>query len=144
MVSEELLFYSIECEREYNRLLNLTGEQQGKLGNYHGLLEEARDKFSLALSVEPTPEDISKLQNNVSDSTVLEVVLMDMRNKTSTFVKKEKNAQDWALKIHNKELKEMEEVYMKQVRKKKVIVYSFRRENYIYPGFKRRKYHQLF
>ena len=85
---ESLLHHSIDCEIEYSRLLNLPQDEQGKLDNYQAQLEAARDRFDIALTVEPTAEEISNLENDVSDATVIEVILMEMRTITSKYAKR--------------------------------------------------------
>ena len=86
MVMVSLLKHLINCEIENSRLLNLSKEEQEKLDDYQSLLEAARDKFDIALAVEPTPKEISILENDVSNGTVLEVILKEMKAKTSKYV----------------------------------------------------------
>ena len=89
---EFLLNNSIDCEKEYSRLLNLSQEEQDKLENYQADLETSRDRFGIAFSTEPSTDDIHMLEPNVSKGTGLEVVLMEIRAKTTNYVREERDS----------------------------------------------------
>ena len=73
--------------------------ERDKFSNYEMDLATARDKFSIAMSTEPTPEAIKNLESEVSNGTKLEVVLMEMHAITMRYVKEgNKRREDYKAK----------------------------------------------
>ena len=71
---------------------------------YTNILEEAKLMLALALSVEPTFEDINSLESEVSKGTELEVILMELKDITIRYLTAQKKASDFRLKKATDEL----------------------------------------
>ena len=51
-------------------------------------LEEAKEQYAIALSLEPTTEEINSLPSEVGKGTVLETILLQLRTLTLEYCKK--------------------------------------------------------
>ena len=71
-------------EENYYNLLN--NEEQTE--EYLAILNDAKEQYALALSLEPTVEEISYLPSEVQKGTELEVVLMKLKVFTLEYLKK--------------------------------------------------------
>ena len=79
----------------------------GQLKYIH-LLEEAKLMLALALSVEPTFEEINSLESEVSKGTELEIILMELKDITIRYITAQKIARDNRLKKATDELNKAE------------------------------------
>ena len=98
----ECLDIRINCEIKHNTLKNLDKEE--KNDNYQNLLYEAMEKYVIALSLEPTMEEINNLPAEVRKGTELETVLMQFKNLTTRYVKKQKDIRKWTIEEINTKL----------------------------------------
>ena len=71
-------------------------------------LEKAKEKYALALSLEPTNEEINNLPSEVSKGTVLETILMQLRVLKLEYCKKKNKIKKTTIKQLTKGLAEAE------------------------------------
>ena len=86
-VSEHFKNYLISkrCKEEEYLLLLESGEQTEE---YQAKLQYAQEQYAIALSLEPTVEEISNLPAEVKRGTELEIVLMKLKVFTLEYLKK--------------------------------------------------------
>ena len=75
--------------------------KEDKTDNYLAMLEEAKEQYALALSLEPTVEDIIYLPSEVKHGTELEVILMKLKVFTMEYLKKKNTIRKETLKEIN-------------------------------------------